>query len=337
MRCLVSAVLLAGTLVPGPLMGTRHSAPAPAPAATGPWVARSPAGVFRVTLLGTGNPRPSPDRFGPATLIEAGRVRLLVDAGRGASIRLFQVGGAGLLAGVDAVCFTHLHSDHVVGFSDVWLTGWIFGRRTPLRVYGPAGTAAMAGHLREAFDFDIRTRRDVDERFAPDGVVLEASDVTPGLVFDREGVRVTAFAVDHGPVAPAYGYRVDYGGHALAISGDTRPAESLVEAARGVDVLVHEVVSPEVERRLSRIPNPAQTARVIAHHTTPEEAGRVFARVQPRLAVFTHIVPSPARPEDLIPAARRAYRGRLVVGDDLMRVTIGDEITVGRCTPLPDR
>ncbi len=95
-------------------------------------IQRGPVGadatVLRVTLLGTGNPRPSIDRFGPSSLIEAGKLRLLVDAGRGVSIRLFQIGGSELLSGIDAVLLTHLHSDHVVGLPDFWLTGWIFGR-----------------------------------------------------------------------------------------------------------------------------------------------------------------------------------------------------------------
>lgn len=98
-----------------------------------------PAGI-RVTLLGTGNPRPTLDRFGPSTLVEAGGLRLLFDAGRGTSIRLFDWFGAGALSGLEAVFVTHLHSDHLIGFADVWLTGWIFGRDRALPVIGPQGT-----------------------------------------------------------------------------------------------------------------------------------------------------------------------------------------------------
>ena len=295
------------------------------------------APVFRVTLLGTGNPRPSIDRFGPSTLIEAGKVRLLVDAGRGASIRLFQAGGNDLLAGIDAVLLTHLHSDHVVGFPDLWLTGWIFGRQTPLAVYGPAGTAAMMEHLRQAFSFDITTRRDRDEHFAPGGIELNVTEVGSGLALERDGVKVTAFLVDHGPVAPAYGYRIDYAGHSVVLSGDTRASDSLVRAAKGTDVLIHEVLSPEVERRLSKVSDPEKTARIIAHHVTPEEAGRVFARVGPRLAVYSHIVPSPTQSDDLIRPTRKTYRGRLAVGYDLMLLTIGPDITINRRPTIPER
>ena len=294
-------------------------------------------GELRVTLLGTGNPRPSVERFGPSTLVEAGPRRILVDAGRGSSIRLFQLGAGPFVARLDAVLLTHLHSDHVVGLPDLWLTGWIFGRAAPFVVYGPPGTAALMANLERAYEFDIRMRRDVDERFPAAGIAAQATDVQPGIVFDRDGLEVTAFMVEHGPVVPAYGYRIDYGGHSVAFSGDTRLSENVIEHARGVDVLVHEVLSPEVERRRAQVVDPAAIERIIERHTTPEQAGSLFARVKPRLAVYSHIVPSPATPDDLIGPTRKTYSGPLEVGRDLMAITIGDRIDVRLVQPPPDR
>ena len=120
-----------------------------------------PSDAIVITLLGTGNPRPTLERFGPAILVEAGQEKILIDAGRGSTIRLFECGSARLLSGITAVLLTHLHSDHVVGLPDVWLTGWIFGRTSALEIYGPAGTTALAGGLQQAYAFDVRTRRDV--------------------------------------------------------------------------------------------------------------------------------------------------------------------------------
>lgn len=298
----------------------------------------SSAPAIRVTLLGTGRPDPVIDRFGPSTLVEAGGQTLLFDAGRGASQRLWQLRIP--LSRVDHVFLTHLHSDHTVGLPDVWLTGWLptpFGRRAkPLGVWGPEGTRDMAAALVRAFAWDI-DRRGRGEGLPPGGIVLEGHDVQPGVVYERGGVRVTAFLVDHGGLLqPAYGYRVDHGGHSVVISGDTRPSESLASASAGVDVLVHEVIAAPAPLLAQ-----SETARrIVGFHTLPEDAGRIFARVRPRLAVYSHVVllttdpafPAPTAAE-LVPRTRTTYDGPLEVGEDLMAIDIGREIRVHRGVP----
>jgi ribonuclease Z len=283
--------------------------------------------LFRVTLLGTGNPRPSIDRFGPAILVEAGDTRLLFDCGRGAAQRLFQIAGAPLLRSIDAVFLTHLHSDHVVGLPDLWLTGWLFGRTWPLALFGPKGTADMATHLSAAYAFDLRMRQ-ADEGLPPDGARLKAKDALPGVLFQKAGVTVVAFAVDHGPVRPAFGYRIDFAGRTVVLSGDTRAVDAVAERAKGADLLVHEVIAPDAERRLAAVDDPRAIERILARHATPEDCGRLFAKARPRLAVYSHIVPSPATEEDLVPPTRRFYDGALQVGHDLMAITIGARIDV---------
>jgi ribonuclease Z len=283
-------------------------------------------GEFRITLLGTGNPRPEMDRFGPGILIEAGAHCLLLDCGRGATQRLFE---RDLLTSVEDVLFTHLHSDHVTGFPDFWLTGWLFGRNRALRVWGPRGTRSMIRNVEHAYAFDVHMRRDVDERLPADGARIEVHDIGEGVVAGvADGVRVTAFLVDHGPVKPALGYRVEYAGRSVVFSGDTRPSENLVKHAQGVDVLVHEVLAPDIERRRTKMTDPAAVERVIAHHTTAEEAGKLFARIRPKLAVFSHIVPSVAKESDVLPEAAKYYDGRMVFGADRMTIRIGSEIEV---------
>ena len=294
------------------------------------------AAVLTITLLGTGNPRPALERRGPATLVEVATTpptRILVDAGRSAAEGLFASGGRAALAGVDLVLLTHLHSDHVVGLPDVWLTGWLFGRAKALSLKGPEGTAAMMGHLEKAFAFDVKTRRDLDERLPGAGATVEARDVRPDEPFEVSGVKITAFLVDHGPVKPAYGYRIDYAGKSVVFSGDTRYSENLVAHAKGCDVLVHEVVAPEVERRVSQV-SAAATEKVLAHHTTPEDAGRVFSSVKPKLAVYSHVVPSPATAADLEAPTRKTYSGPLLVGEDGTVIEVRDTVTV-RLRPAP--
>jgi ribonuclease Z len=282
---------------------------------------------FRVTLLGSGIPVPQPDRFGPATLIEAGGQKLLFDAGRGATVRLFQLRVP--LREVGPLFLTHFHSDHTVGIPDVWLSGWLGGpwarRQTPFRVIGPTGTKDLMANLERAYAADIRIRM-ADENYPAEGIRVIAEEFPAGgVVYDKDGVRVTAFDVDHGDlIKPAYGYRIDYDARSVVISGDTRFNKNVIKYGTGADLLIHEVaaVRPDLLKD-------AQVQRVMAHHTSPQEAGRVFQIARPKLAVYTHLVLL-ARPgvpavttEELVAQTRAAYDGPLVVGEDLMAFNVG--------------
>jgi ribonuclease Z len=277
---------------------------------------------MRVTLLGTGTPLPIAERFGPSTLVEAGSEKLVFDCGRGCPIRLQQKG----VPLSDAKLFiTHLHSDHVNGIVDLWLTGWAFnsggsGRTTPFVVRGPEGTKNMAAHLEEAFMPDIRFRI-ADEKLPRAGARFDANDIMPGVVYEANGVKVTAFEVD--VIKPAYGYRVDYRGHSVVLSGDTRFSENVIKFATGADLLIHEVFMAKGE--LTEI-----MKRILAHHTSPQEAGRVFATAKPRLAVYSHINTGGFFPvsADYIAATRETYSGPLEVGEDLMTINVGEAINV---------
>jgi ribonuclease Z len=287
---------------------------------------------FKVTLLGTGTPIPSKDRFGPCTLVEAGDQKLLIDAGRGATIRLSQINIP--IGRIDALFLTHFHSDHTVGIPDLWLTGWLeshFGmRQAPLRVVGPHGTNALMANLKKAYAADIKIRME-DEKLGPDGIAVLVEEYHHDeIVYDKGGVKVTAFEVDHGEaIRPAYGYCVEYAGRKVVISGDTRYSENVIKYGAGADLLIHEVAIARPE-----LLSEHHIQRIIAHHTSPSEAGIVFARTRPKLAVFTHIVllaskqVPPATIEDLVAETRRTYAGPLEVGEDLMCVEIGETITV---------
>ena len=296
------------------------------------------AQAIRVTLLGTGTPSPRPDRFGPSILVEAGDQKLLFDCGRGVPIRLAQLHVP--MGQLTAVFLTHLHSDHVVGLPDLWLTGWLanpqFGHRTqPMRLYGPRGTAAMVSALRAAFAADLRIRQ-ADEKLAPEGAEIAATEIDEGVVRDSGGVRVNAFTVDHGDdIKPAFGYRLEYRGRVVVLSGDTRPSENLVRHARGADLLVHEVAMG----RAAGLASSEAMRRVLAHHTTPEDAGRIFSRVRPRLAVYSHIAllsydpaNGPPTVDELLAATRTTWDGPLEIGEDLMRIDVGEQVTAHRFT-----
>ena len=287
-----------------------------------------PPREIRVTLLGTASgPRVHPGKAGISTLVEAGGERLLFDAGRGFMQRLVQAGFP--MNAVTNLFLTHLHSDHVVDVPDLMLTPWSAApeRKVPLEVWGPDGTRDMIRHLEEAFAFDIHMRRDVDESFSSDGIRVLAHDIREGRIYERNGVTVTAFLVTHGLVRPSYGYRVDYAGRSVAISGDTSPSDNLVASCRSVDVLIHEAIDLDLLRTL--VPNQQRRDAIVARHTTPEQAAGIFSRVSPRLAVFSH---SPGT-EAIVEQTRRRYPGRVEMGEDLMVIDIGAEVRVKPFAP----
>jgi ribonuclease Z len=285
---------------------------------------------FRVTLLGTGTPIPVPDRFGPSTLVEAGGQKLLVDAGRGATIRLYQLGIP--IGRIDALFLTHYHSDHTVGIPDLWLTGWLqshFARRTaPFRVIGPIGAGVLMSNLERAYALDIKMRIE-DEKLPPDGVAVVVEEFcTDGVVYEQDGVKVIAFEVDHGAsIKPAYGYRIEYDGRVVVISGDTRWSENVLKFGTGADLLIHEVAIARPE-----LMSEPYIKRILAHHTIPRDAGRIFDHTKPKLAVFTHFVflasdrIPPATVADLVDQTRETYGGPLQVGEDLMSFEIGETV-----------
>ncbi len=283
-----------------------------------------------MTLLGTGVPTPRPTSFSASTLIEAGQEKLLIDLGRGSTMQLYKLKIP--LGAVTASFLTHLHSDHIVGLPDMWLTGWLAtpwaSRKGPMVLYGPMGTVAMTEHLTKAFADDIRIRID-DEHLDPKAIAFDARDIAAGVVYERNGVKVTAIEVNHGEkITPSFGYVVEYDGHKVVLSGDTKYDERIAKAAEGADLLIHEVsvIEPELFTK-----NPVYKD-IQAHHTSPEEAGRIFASAKPKLAVYSHIVfgtvkPGPDIPEEpLILRTRTAYQGPLLVGRDMMSFKIGDTV-----------
>jgi len=268
-----------------------------------------------VLLLGTGYPRPDPARAGASTVVIAGDSWFVVDAGRGATMRIAATDLQ--YAKLRGVFLTHLHSDHTAGLPDLFTTSWQFGRKTaPLELYGPKGTKKLANAMLDFFAEDIHLRRDVLEKHPAAGATIRTHIVREGVVYDDGKVKITAFAVDHRPVENAFGYRFEADGHVVVISGDTRPTENLVKYAKGADVLVLEAYLPE---HFDRVDTPEVAARLKRYHTSAEEAGELAARAGVRKLVLTHLIPGNAD-ATFRERAARAFKGEIVVGTDLLRV-----------------
>lgn len=141
-------------------------------------------------------------------------------------------------------------------------------------------------------------------------------EVKEGVVYQDDDVTITAFEVDHPPVKPAFGYRFATKSKVVVISGDTRPSENLVRHSRGADVLVHEVYLPE---HFDDVDRPTVAARLKHYHTSAEEAGEVAQKAGVELLVLTHVIGTKYGDEEITRRAQRHFKGKIVVGRDLMR------------------
>ena len=278
------------------------------------------ADYMEVTLLGTGTPKPSIDRFGPSTLIEANGRYFIFDSGRGLSIRLQQAGVA--LSKVENIFLTHLHSDHISGLSDLWLTSWIWQRQHPLRLTGPVGTLALSQHLELAHQADLlyRTKNtNLNSDFFP---ILAKEIVSEGIIYQHDGIKITAFLVNHYPVEPAYGYRIDSGEQSIVISGDTTFSKNLIKYAKGADLLIHEVAAANSELLAGN----SRLQKVISYHTTPEQAAQIFSATEPKAAVFNHVLLFGINERAVLDATQESFDGDVRMGYDLMKIGVGVEL-----------
>lgn len=275
---------------------------------------------MKVTLLGTGSPLPSPDRAGPATLVQAGDATILVDCGRGVVMRM---AAAGVLpVGLSAVLLTHLHSDHVTDLNDVVTTQWVMSppaAAVPLRIVGPPGTGDVVAAVRAMLALDERYRLDhhADLHEPP---VLHVVEVSPGDTFEVGGARVTVHATDHRPVAPTVGYRItDADGRVAAIAGDTVPCAGLDELCRDADLYVQTVVRADL---VAAIPN-ARLHDILDYHSTVEQAAHTATRAGVKTLVLTHYVPplAPGTEDTWRALAAAHFAGEIVLGDDLTTAT----------------
>ncbi len=255
---------------------------------------------LRIFLCGTASPMVAPGRAQACVAITAGRSLYLVDAGAGSNATmLFANEPTGHLR---AILLTHFHSDHIAGIPDFNLTSWVMGRAAPLRILGPAGVERVVAGFNEAFALDrgYRVTHHGAELVPPALGLLQAEPATLGAVVDEDGLTISAFAVDHAPIAPAYGYRFDYRGRSVVVSGDTVATQSLVAAARNADLLLHDALSLPIVRTLevaAREAGAMRQAKILAdipsYHASAAELGALAESAGVRMLALYHFVPAP--------------------------------------------
>jgi ribonuclease Z len=272
----------------------------------------------KVTVLGSGSPLPDPDRAGPSTLVRTAAGDLLFDCGRGVLMRAAAAAsGPGAFR---AVFLTHLHSDHITDLNDIITMRWATSfQPNPLTVFGPVGTGSLVEATEAMLEPDVSYRlAHHDDLTWPPSTV--ATDVEDGVVFEAEGVSVTAAPTDHAPVRPTVGFRVEHQGRAVTIAGDTVPCEGLDRLSQGADVLVHTVVRRDI---IEQIGLPRLTD-VLDYHSSVEDAARTAARNGVATLLLTHLVPAPApgAEQEWIDLAAAHFDGEVVVASDLLSLDL---------------
>jgi len=288
---------------------------------------------LHVGLCGAGSPFPDDKRSGPCTAVVAGRRLFIFDAGSGAGRNIARMR---LNAGqIEALFLTHYHSDHIDGLGELMLQRWI--QRTseaPLPIHGPAGLVQVLQGFMAAYSLDkgYRSSHHGESVAPPAGfggtaLPFELPAATGRKVLINEpDLEIVAFAVDHGPVHPAVGYRIRYKDRSLVISGDTKKSAAVARESQGVDLLLHEALSPQLlgilEQGFSQAgrQNLAKIMHdVLNYHTTPEEAAEIAQAAGVKALVFNHIVP-PLPLSGLDPVflqrAGQLYSGPLHIGVD---------------------
>jgi ribonuclease Z len=274
--------------------------------------------MIDIVLLGTGNPIPDPRRAGPATLVRAGDVSLLVDCGRGVLQRAAAVGTqANQLA---ALLLTHLHSDHITDAGDVISTRWLTTTDpSPFVIIGPPRTSEVVSGVLSSLqpDVDYRMAHHVDLAQAP---TVDVRELCEGVALELGEVNVLAARTDHRPVEPTVAYRIEVGGRAVVLAGDTVPCDGLDVLCRDADVLVHTVTRDDV---LRTIPTP-RVQEIRGYHSSVEQAAQTAARAGVDVLVLTHYVPemAPGTEDAWREQAAAHFGGRIELGDDLLSVQI---------------
>ena len=281
------------------------------------------ADIIKVTILGSGTPRISFERFSQSILIEHKQDKYLFDAGRGALIRLYQ---SNILPNeIKNIFITHLHSDHILGFSDILMTGWVYHRDSPLQIYGPEGMKNFVKNTLKAYEDDINVRIQDPENLDILGLQSNVVTIYDGFNYQNNGLTIEAFSVKHEPFTHAFGFKIYNSKYCVVISGDTTYSETVIEKAKGCDLLIHEIAHAS-EHTLKKY---SKAKGVISYHTNAVEVSDIINKTYPRLTVLNHVLSlDGSSDEEILNLIKQKTNHDVLIAKDLMTIDIKDEIYI---------
>ncbi len=280
---------------------------------------------LKITLCGTSSPLPAPGRAQACVAVETPNHLYLVDAGSGSA-------ATANLAGVPTeklrgILLTHFHSDHISDIGDFNLNSWVAGRPQPLQVIGPDGVDRIVEGLNIAYELDrgYRVSHHGAEFLNPELGILQSRSIKEGVIVDEDGLRITAFEVSHPPIEPAFGYRLDYGGRSVVISGDSLVTDKIVEISDGADVVLHDAMELQLVQTAENVLRNAgatRTATVLHdiqdYHATTEDLQRLIDEAEIGLLALYHLVPAPRNAMAVAAFNRSIPEGALITEDAMV-------------------
>ena len=255
---------------------------------------------LRVFMCGTASPLPADNRAQACVAILAGQRILLVDAGVGSAATFAR--GRLPAQRIDTLLLTHFHSDHISGIADFNLASWVAGRPAPLRVLGPEGVTSVVWGLNLMYQQDrtYRVAHHGADLLKPEVGMMVAETIAPGVILDEGGLRVSAFVVTHDPIKPAMGYRFDYQGRSVVVSGDTLVVDHLITASKGADLVLHDALSLPLVRTVERVAKKLGVQRIAtimsdiqSYHANTDALATIAASRDFGMLALYHLVPPP--------------------------------------------
>ena len=281
------------------------------------------ADIIKVTILGSGTPRVNIDRFSQSILIEHKNDKFLFDAGRGALLRLNQ--SRILPNEIENIFFTHLHSDHILGFSDILMTGWVYHRQKPLNIFGPPGTINFVDSTIKSFEEDIKVRSLPPESLNVENLKSNIEIIYDDFTYKKNGLTIETFAVKHEPFTYAFGFKIFNSKYCMVISGDTTYSEQVIEKTKNCDLLIHEIAHAS-EHTLEKYP---KAKGVISYHSDASQVSKIINTVKPRLTILNHVLSlDGSSDEQILNEIKKNTKHKVLIAKDLMTIDLKDEIYI---------
>ena len=273
--------------------------------------------LLNITFLGTGNPRPNIDKLGPSVLIKVKNEEIMLDVGRGATLRLTQIGNN--YSQIDNIYISHLHFDHIIGIPDFWLTSNLWQKKTDTNIFGPIGIKKFCDGVRKSFSKDIEYRYSGNNYSK-----IICSNYSEKKVIKNNFLTVISFENDHGHIDYSHGFKVLYKNKSIVYSGDTTYSKEVVKNAKNCDILIHEIIAATKKIH----DNNKKLRGVISTHTNISQLIKVLNEANPKLTILNHALLFGVSEEYVLNEVKKSYDGNVIFSKDLMSVDLGEEINI---------